>query len=899
MPRTRTERTTRRVIVGFLASLVFAAPFAAGLATAQPSCVDEAGGNWVTLKAPRFPSGSPSLAGYAVNPTLPNRLFATNGSVVMGSTDGGCSWKTAYDPATDGGPAVVATEQRIEAIVIPETGPERAYLMIEEKAGPVVRPRVMRSDDAGRSWAPAETGLPPTGEPTFLRVAPSQPDTLYLGVGVGGVSELLFGSDDGGRTFTLRNNFARRMEGGINDLKVDPRAAGDLWVGASDGLFHSTDGGRSFMAIDAFAGVPTGPVDVFHGAGPASILAFKRGTGSGSVSDDGGETWLEIDSPGTPSSIDHGLVPQSRLISSKGKVWLYAPTLFTWVDAQAPLSDVVGITADRTANPRFYGFTASSIAIYSGPTGVRVQIPPEIEIRPDPSLLPTGRPAPPPRPAELSPDDRVVKIDAGETKTVPYDLLVPKTKTPLDVYFLIDTSDSQQKFIAGLGGALEAIVNGLIRSGTDVRFGLAEYRNYPDSEPPRVGPLGPEPNFIYQQRVDLGYDTTTLQTAIEDIDADGGGYYNAQLAALFHAASPQGEDVDPVGPAGNDVPVSTHAEFRKNALRVALLVSDEEFVVDPYPLDRTPPSHLRQFDETAAALNAKGIKQIGLSLALDGIGKATEDMQAMAAATDALAPAGGVDCDGDGLSDIAGGAPLVCEVSRGALGEGIGLASSIVNLVESIRTRSSVELEVDGPARVTEKVAPQRYESLVLQTNNRLDFGVTFRCPRSLAGDRIPVKLTATGLQSPVSVGATVVCGPLAAATKEQEEAEDEEEEELVPPFPFDRVLGLIPLVPLSPPPPLTELASSTQAQAQSQAQAQAQASVAAQRQEQPQLAFVHAVHAMRQRTQEEYAMSSFTPRHEMPTPALALGGAAVLMSLAFGLVMSRQRAGVRVRRAR
>lgn len=884
--------TFKRLFVGLLVSLVLSAPFALGPARAQTSC-GVVTGDWTTLAAPAFPTGGSALVDFAVSPSRPSLLYATNGHSVMRSTDAGCSWRDSLQLEA-ALPVGGAEEGTIQAIVAAEAAPGRAYLMIERTAGPAERPNVMRTDDAGVTWRPAAAGLPPIGAPAFLRVAPSDPDTAYLAIAVDGVVDLLYATNDGGSSWTPRSNFGQDPGSAIADVKIDPSDAGHVWVASRSGLYRSSDGGRTFAPVDEFAGTSTGPVDVVHAkGGTASILAFTPQ--GGLLSDDGGRTWLKVASRGEVSSIAHGHVPQSRLISASGKVWVYIPNLFSWVDTRAPHADVRGLQSSRVATPAFYGFTDSTIEIYGGPVAADVTIPPETIVIPDLSLLDPE--APPERPAKLSPDGKVIKIDAGESKDVPYRLVVPKSQTPLDVYFLIDTSGSQAKFIAGMAKALEDIINGLVASGVDVRFGLAEYRNYPHSDPPRVGPPGTpctgganatcyETNFVYRQRQDVAATTAGIEAALESIDADGGGHYNAQLAALLHTASPEGEDVEPIGPSHTDVPPNTNATFRKNALRVAVLVSDEEFTYQQLDDDPTPPD-LPQPTEVAAALNARDIKQVGISLEYRGTAKATSDMIDMAERTDARAPSGGVDCDGDGLVDVPGGEPLVCEVNKASIDKGSNLAPAIVNLVESIRTRTSLQLAVAGRDEIVQKVTPDVYESVALQESNKLNYLVTFRCPLALAGRRFPVRLTAEGVTPQVSTRATVVCRSV---------AESAGEDEVLPPLVFEQVLGVIPLIPAAPPPPITEIATSTQAQAQSQAQAQAQASVAAQRQEQPQLAFVHAIHAMRQKTQEEYAMSAFREQRA-PSPALALAAATVLMSLGFGLTRTRQRS--RVARAR
>lgn len=902
------DQMLRRMFVGLLASLVLVAPFTLGAARAQVPC-GIVSGDWTSIPAPAFPEGGRALSAYAVHPLKPSLMFATNGTVVMKSIDGGCAWKVAYEPEAGTLPVDVPAEATIESITVPEAraGATMVFLSLEEQVGPVLRPRVLRSMDGGTSWQPADTGLPPSGSPYLLRIAPNDPQKLYLGVSVDNESappprfpvQFLYGSEDGGATWTLRSNFQRSVAGGVNDVKVDPANANEVWVGAATGLFHSTDGARTYREIDEFAGEPAGPVDVFHQEGPASIVAFKPGQGQGAASEDGGQTWLAINSPGVPTSIAHGHIPVSRLISSAGRAWVYAPNIFSWVDARAPHDEIDGITADRSSIG-FYGFTPSTIEIYRGPVGASVTIPPDVVVRPDVSLIP-GTPAPPPGDPKLTPERKVVRIPAGKTKTLPFELRLPKVVSPVDVYFLVDTSSSQKQFIAAMGEAIEDIVNALEQAKVAARFGLGEYRNYPDHDPPRLGPPGSgpllyEPNFIYRQRVDLTTDIAGLEEAVNAIEPDGGGHYNAQLAALYQAATGAGEDVEPPGPEGRDVPRNQHASFGKDALRIALIISDESYEDDAYPGDSTPPD-LRQFEEVRDALTAKNIKQVGISIWSGGAAHATgttdpDDsdqwgMLKMALDTDARAPATGVDCDGDGVPDLSEGEGLVCEMTKEELENGRGLAASIVNLVQAVRTRSSVELSVEGRDEITDRISPRAYESVVAEATSELTFDVTFKCPRSLANKRFPVELTATGLAEKATATALVVCGPL-------------EEELEVPPqvLGLGPLVGVIPLVPPAPPPPITELASSTQAQAQSQAQAQAQASIAQQEQEQPQLAFVHAMDAMQRQMGEEYAMSSYRSR-DVPAPALALGAASVLMSAAYGLLVTRPRLRLRTRRTR
>src|SRR5438270_698784 len=89
---------------------------------------------------------------------------------------------------------------------------------------------------------------------------------------------------------------------------------------------------------------------------------------------------------------------------------------------------------------------------------------------------------------------------------------------------------------------------------------------------------------------------------------------------------------------------------------------------------------------------------------------------AVAVATHALAPRGGVDCDGDGITDIDVGGPLVCSISKqadnrikvppttsggptvsiGSPPPPVHLAPLIVQLAESIPDYRAVSLTVAG-----------------------------------------------------------------------------------------------------------------------------------------------------------------------------------------------------------
>jgi hypothetical protein len=213
--------------------------------------------------------------------------------------------------------------------------------------------------------------------------------------------------------------------------------------------------------------------------------------------------------------------------------------------------------------------------------------------------------------------------------------------------------------------------------------------------------------------------------------------------------------VFPPGPE-NDVPPGLQADYRREALKVVILVADDRFIEeqDAYRGDLIKPN-IPSFDEVAAALDAKGIHQVGLSLSYD----AAPYLRRMASATRAFAPAGGIDCDDDGERDLTSDDPLVCELDRRSLARGDAIVPAIVNLVQGVRTRAAVHFQADADEDVVASVDPRGYESVVLQSSNVLTFDVTYRCPRFLAGEVAEVDVRASGPDVTELAHARVVCG--------------------------------------------------------------------------------------------------------------------------------------------
>lgn len=878
-------RATRK-LVALLVAVSLLTPLAAARGAAGCGVVN---GNWTTIAGPRFPSGSQAITDLAIDARTPSRFFVTNGTSVMRTADGGCSWAHSYTlgEQDDGPLAYTAANAQIVALAAPESG-GRVLASIAETVANQTRPHVLVSFDAGRSWESGDTGLPPLGSPEGLVVASSSPDTAYVAVDLsGGTLDSLYASSDGGRSWQPRS---QHLGGEFTGFEVDPIVPNELWA-YGNGLHHSTDGGSTWTPVPEFVGTQTGPIDIFHTGGQkSSIFAFVPATATVQRSVDGGENWLESYGLPGPTSIDHGPIADSRIATSGGDAWVWAPALFRFLDARAPVGGLTDVSATRTTTPSFYMRNTTSILIYTGQTGRGFEIDVDEFDVGDISLL-----DPPdfldPEPPELSPKEDTIKIPAGDKKRVTYDLSLSKIRTPLDLYFVIDTSESAKPFLKGLASVLQSLVNELSLARLDVRFGLAEYRAYPDSTPPRpycdantlpVEDPDCERNFVYRQVLDLTSTTAALEPAIESLQPVAGGHYDSSLAALYQTATGSGEDVWPQGTTdsyldGHDVEPGQQADYDDKALKVALIATDEGFINPPYGDDDFPPDQ-HSMDEVIEALNARGdgIKQIGLALGTEAL----PDMRKIAAGTGAVAPAEGADCDGDGAPEVGAGDPLVCVAYRDSLETGSNLVPAIVNMVEAVRTREPVSLEVEGRDGIVASVTPDEYEGVVLQSDSALKFDVTYECPLDMAGKKSLVDLTASkGADVLARATATVICGKV-----------EKKKEGFFSLFPFDRVLGLLPLLPLSPPPTLANPSQATQAQSQ----AQAQGAMATQEQEQPQLAMVTQYKSALKEAlakDEEYAMTRYRERSaaDIP-PGMFLGAAALMMSAAYALASSRRR---------
>ncbi|MGH7584218.1 MAG: VPS10 domain-containing protein [Gemmatimonadales bacterium] len=179
---------------------------------------------------------------------------------------------------------------------------------------------VWKSIDAGRVWEPVFDGMP-VASIGAIAVAPSAPDTVYVGTGEStlrdstGFGNGVYKSTDAGKTWT---HVGLDDTQHIGKIAVDPRNANIVFVAAighlyaaspARGVFRTTDGGKSWQKVlgpnnDVGACEvvidPTNPRVVFAGLWntrrpPWFTYAPTNGPGGGIFkSTDGGTTWKQL-----------------------------------------------------------------------------------------------------------------------------------------------------------------------------------------------------------------------------------------------------------------------------------------------------------------------------------------------------------------------------------------------------------------------------------------------------------------------------------------------------------------------------------------------------------------------------------------------------------------------------
>lgn len=357
----------------------------------------KASGGWTMIQ------GSLRIDSFAVHPFDTSRLYLSDGSTLLRSTNGGCSWETSIRLYNER--AASSTDflfvPRIKTILFPEARKSRLplYLLVDDaytnsainvgpsERAPLGRPVVMASGDGGKNWDRHVEGLPTLGHPVAMAISSSDHKKMYMIVAIGtyivvgqagqeisAERPALYASDDAGQSWSLVNEEIVPPPLTVYSLVVDSVNPDDLWLATHKGLYSSSDGGQSWIRTDAIGPEPVQAVDVFHRNGTdARIAAFKGGSMFWSA--DGGKHWLKkkADAFYTVQSVAHGAAATDLVVSSETQVLRYDLRENSWYDITPNLDDELArqdlycdVTSDRTRHPAFYVCTPTTLLRYSG-----------------------------------------------------------------------------------------------------------------------------------------------------------------------------------------------------------------------------------------------------------------------------------------------------------------------------------------------------------------------------------------------------------------------------------------------------------------------------------------------------------------------------------------------------
>jgi M6 family metalloprotease-like protein len=156
--------------------------------------------------------------------------------------------------------------------------------------------------------------------------------------------------------------------------------------------------------------------------------------------------------------------------------------------------------------------------------------------------------------------------------------VLPDPGVGVDVVFLIDNSGSYFNDYPNINAQMPDIVTALGASFSDIRFGLAIFRDFP------FAPFGQPGDEAYELRQSLTGNATTFLTAMNDLTINkppsgGGDFPEAQYEAFYQTLTGLGRDLD-----GNTISGDSSGEISPSNMgwgigrhRIVYLLTDADF----------------------------------------------------------------------------------------------------------------------------------------------------------------------------------------------------------------------------------------------------------------------------------------------------------------------------------
>lgn len=255
----------------------------------------------------------------------------------------------------------------------------------------------------------------------------------------------------------------------------------------------------------------------------------------------------------------------------------------------------------------------------------------------------------------------------------------------VDVDFLVDLSSSYADDLPNFKTEVPVLIDDLAAQYERINFALGRFEDYP------IAPFGSPGagDKAYELVVDLSVQVGNNNAeVVKDAIADLGTRFGddgpqSQLTALYQTVTGLGQVIAPPHEVAT-IPPGQQVHFRQGAIKLILLFTDAPFHLPGDPGDIPYPGN--SFAEAVQAiLNLDPPMVVGISSGGGGI----PDLEVIAVATGAIAPAGGADCDNDGVFEVPAGAPLVCATTSTSVGLGNALIGTIDAAVEEAKTKDT------------------------------------------------------------------------------------------------------------------------------------------------------------------------------------------------------------------
>ncbi|MBC7374005.1 MAG: hypothetical protein H7323_08445, partial [Frankiales bacterium] len=493
---------------------------------------------------------------------------------------------------------------------------------------------------------------------------------------------------------------------------------------------------------------------------------------------------------------------------------------------------------------------------------------------------------------------RSVSLPVGQSSLQDFTLVLPPSPTPLDVFFLVDTSPGMRDYISDLKRNFANISTALERAGIDVKVGLGTAGAgpgdgeppFPEADPTKQNYRKPSPYTLLRPVGDVD---AQLQTAFDGLRADSNlqsstrdDIKEGQLIALNSLATGDGvleEGSSDLAPRYTVQPGQLAGFRQQEGIRHLVVHATDENFNNPHgtprKADGTP-----DVEGIAGVLATRRVQQIGI--APNEGSRATANLTTMARLTRALAPAEGVDC-GNGLR-VGAGQPLVCETVD-------GFGAAITGLVRALVDEQDVRLVAPDRSPVLGAVDAPALRGLDVTARNEVPFRVRVSCA-GLAPGRFDQSLNAVlrgFVVATAKIVVTCTAPPAGAVALDPPAIAQPAGQPAQDPPAAAQPLAQVPVAP-APAPPVAQPQGQPQPQGQVQSQVQTQPMTAAALQQQEELQLALALLG-EQRPSTELAMVD--RRDAERSRALALLATAMAVSAAAGL--ARLRSAPAVRRTR